>query len=638
MGQCLLSPEKMKFLGLLSERYPTPQAAYTEIINLSAILNLPKGTEHFISDLHGEYGAFCHILNNCSGVIREKVGQVLGGRLNGEEQSDLCTLIYYPKEKLRLVKGAGRDTAGWYRETLQDLLELSKHLSSKYTRSKVRKAMPQEFAFVIDELLHAQPDEDNNQQVYHEKIIDTILKTASGDDFIVALAALVKRLAVDRLHILGDVFDRGPYPDKIMDLLMAHHSMDLQWGNHDILWMGAAAGNEACILAVLRNNLNYGNTEVLENGYGIGLRALTLFAQKVYGGPDPEKALLRAVQVLLFKLEGQLILRHPEFHMEDRLLLDKIDFERGTVRAYGVDWPMAELEFPTVDPAQPYELTGEEQQVVAGLKAAFQGNMRLRRHVAFLYEKGSIYRCYNGNLLFHGCIPLEEDGSFAAVEIQGCRYRGKAYMDMADQMARRAWGRDADPYAVDFMWYLWTGTLSPVCGRVTKTFERAYVADKAAWAEPENPYYRYWNSEQAGEMILREFGLSGAGSHIINGHKPVKVVKGERPVKAGGRLVVIDGGFCEAYHKSTGIAGYTLIYTSHIMRIKAHHPFESVEKALSENKDIQSDNEVVETEEHRVMVKDTDDGARLAARITDLELLLEAYREGLIAPRGAKQD
>lgn len=632
----MLSQERIKYLRLLSEQYPTPQAAYTEIINLSAILNLPKGTEHFISDLHGEYGAFCHILNNCSGVIREKVEQVLGAKLSREEQSDLCTLIYYPKEKLRLVKEADRATAEWYRDTLQNLIELSKNLSSKYTRSKVRKAMPQEFAFVIDELLHAQPDEDNNQQVYHEKIIDTILHTASGDDFIVALAALVKRLAVDHLHILGDIFDRGPYPDKIMDLLMDHHSLDLQWGNHDILWMGAAAGNEACILAVLRNNLNYGNTEVLENGYGIGLRTLTLFAQKVYGGPDPEQALMRAVQVLLFKLEGQLILRHPEFHMEDRLLLDKIDFEKGTVRAYGKDWPMKELEFPTVDPADPYALTAEEEQVVSGLKAAFQGNIRLRRHVAFLYERGSIYRRYNGNLLFHGCIPLDEDGNFAAVEIQGEHYQGKAYMDMADQMARRAWGRDADPYAVDFMWYLWTGTLSPVCGRVTKTFERAYVADKAAWEEPENPYYRYWNSEQTGAMILREFGLYGPNSHIINGHKPVKVVKGESPVKGGGRLLVIDGGFCEAYHKSTGIAGYTLIFSSHTMSIKAHHPFESVEKALMENKDIQSDRELVEAVDRRVMVKDTDDGALLADRIADLETLLDAYREGVITPRRAK--
>jgi len=633
----LISQEKMKYLQLMAEQYPTPQAAYTEIINLSAILNLPKGTEHFISDLHGEYEAFCHILNNCSGVIREKVEMVFDGRLNKGEQSDLCTLIYYPKEKLNLVKRAGRATAEWYRNTLQNLIDLSKTLSSKYTRSKVRKAMPQEFAFIIDELLHAQADEDNNQQAYHERIIDTILHTASGDDFIVALAALVKRLAVDHLHILGDIFDRGGYPDRICDLLMTHHSLDLQWGNHDMLWMGAAAGNEACIMAVLRNNLNYGNTEVLENGYGIGLRALTLFAQRVYGGSDPEEAVMRAVRVLLFKLEGQLIKRHPEFHMEDRLLLDKIDFARGTVHTEGRDWPMKETQFPTVDPADPYALTPEEAGVVAGLKAAFQGSGRLRQHIAFLYEVGSIYRCFNQNLLFHGCIPLDEDGNFAAMEIQGRLYQGKAYMDMADHMARKAWGKDADPYAVDFMWYLWGGTLSPLCGRVVKTFERAYIADKAAWEEPENPYYRYWRNEQTGAMILREFGLYSPNSHIINGHRPVKVVKGESPVKAGGKVIVIDGGFCKAYHKSTGIAGYTLIYNSHSMRIKSHHPFESVEKVLLENKDIESDSEVFETEGSRVMVRDTDIGKRLAERITDLEMLLEAYREGLVSPKAAKK-
>lgn len=634
---CLLSPEKLKYLQLMSEIYQTPQAAYTEIINLSAILNLPKGTEHFISDLHGEYDACCHILNNCSGVIREKVESLFDGVLNKREQSDLCTLIYYPKEKLHLVSQSGRATPDWYRDTLQNLIQLSKALSSKYTRSKVRKAMPQEFSYIIDELLHAQSDEDNNQQVYHEKIIDTILHTASGDDFIVALAALIKRLAVDHLHIVGDIFDRGGYPDKIMDLLMTHHSLDIQWGNHDMLWMGAAVGNEACIMAVLRNNLNYGNTEVLENGYGIGLRALTIFAQKVYGGPDPEEAVMRAVRVMLFKLEGQLIQRHPEFHMEDRLLLDKIDFANGTVHTDGRDWEMKELEFPTVDPADPYALTAEEEKIVSGLKAAFLNSERLHRHIAFLYEFGSIYRCFNQNLLFHGCIPLDEDGNFAAVEVQGRLYQGKAYMDIADSMARRAWSKEADQYAIDFMWYLWGGDKSPLCGRVVKTFERSYIKDPEAWVEPENPYYRYCRTEQTGAMILREFGLYGSTSHIINGHRPVKVVKGESPVKAGGKVIVIDGGFCKAYHKSTGIAGYTLIFNSHSMRIKSHHPFESVEKALKENKDIESDTEVFETEGSRVMVKDTDIGKRLAERISDLEMLLVAYREGVVTPKPPKK-
>ena len=635
--ELLLSPERMKYIRLLAESYPTPQAAYTEIINLSAILNLPKGTEHFISDLHGEYDACCHILNNCSGVIREKVEVIFDGVLGKGEQSDLCTLIYYPKEKLHLVKSSGRATPDWYRNTLQNLIELSKVLSSKYTRSKVRKAMPQEFSYIIDELLHAQADEDNNQQVYHEKIIDTILSTAAGDDFIVALAALIKRLAVDHLHVLGDIFDRGAHPDKIMDLIVSHHSLDIQWGNHDMLWMGAAAGNEACMMALLRNNLNYGNTEVLENGYGIGLRSLTLFAQKVYGGPDPEEAVMRAVRVMLFKLEGQLIMRHPEYHMEDRLLLDKIDFEKGTVHTEDRDWEMKELEFPTLDPEDPYALSPEEERVVADLKAAFLNSERLHRHVAFLYAHGSIYRCFNQNLLFHGCIPLDQDGNFAAVEIQGRLYQGRAYMDMADAMARRAWGRGADQYAVDFMWYLWGGELSPLCGRKVKTFERSYIKDQEAWVEPENAYYRFCRTEQTGAMILREFGLYAPNSHIINGHRPVKVVKGESPVKAGGKVIVIDGGFCRAYHKSTGIAGYTLIYNSRGMRIKAHRPFESVEKALKENKDIDSDTEVFETEGTRVRVKDSDNGKQIAERIADLEMLLVAYRSGLVTPAPKKR-
>lgn len=631
MGKRQIPEEKLKYLKLLAREYPSIPSVCREIINLKAILNLPKGTEHFMSDIHGEYEAFYHIMNNAAGVIKEKVDMIFPGRLTPKERQELCTLVYYPAEKLKLLKKQGKATSGWYRINLKHLIELAKLLSSKYTRSKVRKAIPEEFGYIIDELLHAQPDEDNNQYVYHEKILEAIIDTDSADSFIEALSRLIKRLAVDHLHIVGDIYDRGPSADRIMDLLITHHSVDIEWGNHDILWMGAACGNEACIANVLRNNMKYDNIKILENSYAISLRSLTLFAEQTYPGLAPMDAALKAISVILFKLEGQIILRHPEYDMDERLLLDKIDTVRGIVRIGGQEYALCDTYFPTLDVRDAYTLTETEQHVMDDLRAAFVNSHTLRKHVRFLYEKGSIYRCYNKNLLFHGCIPMTEDGEFDGMELDGTFYKGKAYMDYAGTVARRAYFGNLDQSSIDFMWYLWCGKKSPLAGRTMKTFERTFVADESVYDEPKNPYYRFYQQEEYCVKILHEFGLDSSISHIINGHTPIKVAKGESPLKANNRLIVIDGGFCRAYQKTTGIAGYTLIYNSHGMRLKAHQPFESIAKVLEENKDIESTSNFFETESERVMVRDTDDGKVILERIGDLELLLAAYRQGLIA-------
>ena len=579
-----ISLENRKILELLAREFPNRRAAFAEIINLQAILNLPKGTEHFLSDLHGEYEAFKHILNNCSGVIREKVEFLFGDRLTPAEQAELCTLIYYPEEEL-------------------------------------------------DELLHAQKDEDNNRARYHSKILDSIMDTKSADDFIVALCTLTKRLTVDRLHILGDIFDRGEHADLIMDLLMNYENeLDIQWGNHDILWMGAAAGNPASIFVCINNNVKYGNYEVLENGYGISMRNLVLFAEKTYTsevGMDPLK---KAISVLIFKLEGQLIKRHPEYDMEKRLLLGQVDWENYTIALDGVVHPLKTHDFPTVDPADPFRLSPEEEVVVRDLQHAFTHSVRLRQHVDFLYSHGSMYKCVNENLLYHGCIPLDEDGTFARVGFWDEPVQGRAYLDKVDVEARKAWS-SPDQNSVDFLWYLWCGIDSPLFGRVIKTFERTYLEDKTTWKEPRNPYYVYNREKRTAKMILHEFGLYSERSHIINGHTPVNVKKGESPIRADGKLYVIDGGFCKAYQKATGIAGYTLIFNSHGMKLKTHQPFESLKKALEENLDIHSDTEIVEVEEERIMVADTDQGVIIRERIGDLKELLKAYRSGLVRER-----
>ena len=632
-----ITGDRMKFLRLLSEKYPTRQQVCTEIINLQAILNLPKGTEHFMSDLHGEYEAFFHILNNSAGVIREKVDMAFEEVLTARERSSLCTLIYYPQEKLRRIREEGRNTEEWYRFVLQKLIDLAKLLSSKYTRSKVRKAMPSEYSYILDELLHAQPDEDNNQLVYHSKIIDTLLRLEEGDDFIIALSSLIKRLAVDHLHIVGDIFDRGERPDAILNMLMDHHSLDIEWGNHDILWMGAACGSQACIAAVVRNCLSYNNISVLEQGYGISLRPLVLFAEKMYDEEDPNKAAKKAISIILFKLEGQIIRRNPEYQMEDRLLLDKVDYENACIELDGKSYPLKEKRFPTVDRDDPYKLSQAEREIMDELEKLFLESEQLQRHVEFLYSHGSMYQVFNGNLLFHGCVPLDEDGALKAIHLEGRIYQGRSYMDYADMAARRAFFNEDPPQRyLDFMWYLWCGSNSPLSGRVVKTFERTFIEDKSTWEEPKNPYYEYQSSEPVCRMLLREFGLYSEKSHIINGHTPVHVNQGENPLKAHGRLIVIDGGFCKAYQKTTGIAGYTLIFNSHGMRLKSHQPFSGMEAALEENMDIDSESQQVVTFPKRVMVADTDTGERLKEQIADLEDLLTAYREGWIAAKAER--
>lgn len=629
-----ITDDRIKFLRLLSEKYRSRQQVCTEIINLQAILNLPKGTEHFMSDLHGEYEAFSHILNNSAGVIREKVDMLFEGTLTPRERSSLCTLIYYPEEKLEKINEEGRNTEEWYRFVLQNLIDLAKMLSSKYTRSKVRKAMPSEYSYILDELLHAQADEDNNQFVYHQKIIDTLLKLGEGDDFIIALSSLIKRLAVDHLHIVGDIFDRGERPDAILNMLMQHHSLDIEWGNHDILWMGAACGSQACIAAVVRNCLSYNNISVLEQGYGISLRPLVLFAEKMYDETDPNKAAKKAISIILFKLEGQIIRRNPDYGMQERLLLDKVNFDDATIEIDGVVHELKEKRFPTINRMDPYALDPAEREIMDELEKLFRESEQLQRHVTFLYNHGSMYRKFNGNLLFHGCVPLDEDGNLKALHFGGRIYQGKSYMDYADSIARRAYfSDDRTQKELDFMWYLWCGSNSPLSGRVVKTFERTFLSDESTWKEPKNPYYRYQDSEPVCRMLLREFGLYSENSHIINGHTPIHVMEGENPLKANGRLIVIDGGFCKAYQKTTGIAGYTLIFNSHGMRLKSHQPFSGMEAALSENLDIDSQSQQVATLDKRLMVADTDTGEMLKEQIADLEDLLTAYREGLIAAK-----
>lgn len=622
-----------RYLELLAEKYPTEQAVSREIINLTAILSLPKGTEHFMSDLHGEYEAFCHILNNCSGVIREKVDLLFGETLSDFDREEICTLIYYPVEKLELVRKEGKNNEEWYRATLGELIDIARLLSSKYTRSKVRKAMPKEYAYILDELIHVQKDEDDNQVVYHRNILDTLLELDNADEFIEVLAGLIKRLAVDHLHIVGDIFDRGACADRIMDLLMQYHSLDIEWGNHDILWMGAAAGSKVCIATVVRNNLKYNNTKILENSYGISLRNLALFAEKIYPNEEPMKAALKAISVMLFKLEGQVILRNPDYNMTDKLLLHKVNVEKQTVEIDGTEYAIKEEAFPTVnfdsgDIEDVYQLSEEEEQVMEGLRMAFVNSIRLRQHIEFLYQKGSMYRIFNGNLLYHGCVPLDESGNLEGVAFGKKRYHGREYLDYAERIARRAWSKDVRQKDRDFMWYLWCGRKSPLSGRNIKTFERTYVLDENTWFEQSNPYYKFYHEEKVCNMILHEFGLYSESSHIINGHTPVRTSKGEHPVRANGKLLVIDGGFCKSYHKTTGIAGYTLIFNSHGIRIKSHQPFQSVYAALTENKDIESKSELVETESERLMVRNTDNGKKIKEDIEGLKMLLRAYRSG----------
>lgn len=626
------SPAERKYLELLAEKFPTTQSVFTEVINLEAILNLPKGTEHFVSDVHGEYEAFEHILNNCSGVIRERVGQAFAMELTRDEQADLCTLIYYPELKLRRLREQDRLTSEWYAITLTRLVRLARRLSGSYTRSKVRKAMPVAYAYIIDELLHISPDERETRLAYHQRIIDTIVDTGSADDFVCSLAALIKRLAVDHLHVVGDVFDRGPHADKIMERLMAYHSIDVQWGNHDIVWMGAAAGSYACLAAVIRNNIHYDSLKILESAYGVSLRELALFAEATYRADDGMSPVEKAISVILFKLEGQTIRRHPNWHMDDRLLLEHVDAERGVTVVDGCEYELRTRDFPTLEADDPYALTPEEQRVMDNLMNAVRSSDKLRRHVGFLFEHGSTYLVHNGNVLFHACVPMNEDGSFCAVNHQGQMLSGRAYYDYADRLARRAW-HEHDQVSLDWMWYLWCGRFSPLSGRVVKTFERTYFADRSTWEEPRDPYFSHTEDPAMCARVLEEFGADVERGVIINGHTPVHAAAGESPVKAGGRLVVIDGGFCQAYHSTTGIAGYTLIADPEGMRIKAHRPFGSIADVLDLNADIVSDDDRFQRNPRPLFIGDTDTGADIRGQIADLRALLDAYRTGEVLER-----
>ena len=618
----------IEYLRLLAEKHPSEAAVCSELINLKSILALPKGTEHFISDLHGQYDAVCHILNNCSGVILEKTLALYSDTLGERGCRELCSIIYYPREAFTRLEARGELSDGRMSDIIRQMLPLAEMLSGKYTRSYVRKRMPQDYEFVLDELLHMQRDEDENQHRYHDAIISAIVSSGAARDLIAAISELIKSLAVDRLHVVGDIFDRGAQPERIVDLLMAHSNVDIQWGNHDILWMGAAAGSPACIAAVLRISLDYGNMSVLERGYGISLRPLTEFCEKCYGGADA-KRYKHALSILGFKLEGQLISRHPGFEMDERLLLDKIDFSDFTVKLAGKRYALNTKDFPTLDPAHPYALTSDEEALIDEYVSAFRESLPLRRHMDYIFKNGSTYLCCNGNLLFHGCIPLTSEGGFARVRHEGQYYSGRALLDYCDRVVARAWAQ-RDESALDMMWYLWCGQNSPFSGRCFHTFELALIDDEETWVEPKNAYFDFWEDVDVIKMLLREFGLDPETGHIINGHTPVKAKLGESPVKAGGKLFIIDGGFCKAYQPKTGLAGYTLIYNSHGLRLKSHRPFSGVAAVLDENADMESDSVCVETFPRRRYIGDTDHGKKLSERIDALNALLSAYRSGLI--------
>ena len=650
------TPEELRYLSLLSRMYPTVRAAGTEIINLQAILNLPKGCEHFISDVHGEHEAFLHILNSCSGVVRERIDLLFSDSIPKAQREQLATLIYYPKEKLEQLKPQIQDLDEWYRITLHRLIALARLVTERYSRSKVRKALPEDFAYILEELLYTH-GETQDKKGYFENIIATIIEIGLAPDVIAAVCELIKWAAVDHLHLVGDIFDRGPRADIIMDSLLKHHSVDIQWGNHDILWMGAASDSRTLVATVLANSIHYNNLEVVETGYGISLRPLSVFANEAYKHCDVSRFAVKltgddaasvtqkeqllsarmhkAITVMLFKLEGQKILRHPEYGMEDRLLLDKIDYENKCITIGGVRYPLEDTDFPTVDPADPYALTPEEEAVIDQLTASFRHSEKLQRHVRFLYSKGSLYKIYNGNLLFHGCIPMDEKGEFLAFRLDGTERRGKDFLDYCDVAARQAYyyklGTAERMLGMDFLWFLWAGRNSPIFGRDRMTtFERRLIADESAWTEPKNAYYTLYEDPEICDKILREFGLEGPHCHIINGHVPVKAKKGESPIKGGGKLIVIDGGFCKAYQSTSGIAGYTLIYNSRSLRIVAHQPFVGRARAIRENYDISSSTNLFERMEDRQKILETDTGRDLQKRIDDLRLLLDAYRDGVV--------
>lgn len=649
-----MAKNDVKYLELLSKSFPTIKAASAEIINLEAIMNLPKGTEHFVTDLHGEYEAFQHVLRNASGVIRRKVDEIFGPSLKEQEKKELCTLIYYPELKLELVKSKEKNINEWYMVNLVNIIKVLEVVASKYTRSKVRKALPKEYSYIIEELIHESLS-DTNKHEYIFAILNTIISTGTAESFLCTIAYVIQRLTIDTLHIIGDIYDRGPGAHKIMDLLCDYHNVDFQWGNHDLIWMGAAAGSTPCMANVVRICLRYANLETLQDGYGINLLPLSSFAMETYkddpcacfkpkvdpGGKYNTQQLVniaqmhKAISIIQFKIEGEIIRRRKEFDMGSRNLLEKIDFTKGTVNIDGKDYPMLDMNFPTIDPAHPYKLTPEEKDIVAKLMDNFTNNSKLHKHIRCLYSKGSLYLVKNGNLLFHGSMPLNEDGSFREISIQGKKYKGRSLFDKVDQLVRDAYYLDSDPkmqeFARDYMWYLWCGpNASPFDKSKMATFERYFLADKDTHKEVKGYYSKYKEREDICDMIMEEFGLKGEHCHIINGHVPVKTKKGESPIKAGGKLLVIDGGFSKAYQSETGIAGYTLIYNSYGMMLAQHEPFKSVEKVVKEGADIKSLTRVVEYVTKRTKIGDTDLGTVLKQQIKDLTHLLAAYRAGII--------
>lgn len=646
----------LRYLQLLSRSFPTIADASTEIINLEAILNLPKGTEHFLTDIHGEYEAFQHVLKNASGAVKRKVNEIFGHTLRESEKKEICTLIYYPEEKLQLIKEQETDLDDWYLITLNQLVKVCQNVSSKYTRSKVRKALPAEFSYIIQELLHESSIEPN-KHAYINVIISTIISTKRADDFIVAMCNLIQRLTIDSLHIVGDIYDRGPGAHIIMDTLCDYHNFDIQWGNHDILWMGAASGNDACIANVIRMSMRYANLATLEDGYGINLLPLATFAMDTYAD-DPctifapkmnfadaeynEKTLRlitqmhKAITVIQLKLEAEIISRRPEFGMENRKLLHLVDFERGVFVYEGKEYPLRDVNFPTVDPADPYRLSDEERELMHRIHSSFMNSEKMKKHMRCLFTYGGMYLVCNSNLLYHASVPLNADGSFKHVRIGQKEYWGRKLLKKTDQLIRTAYfgedGSDEKQFALDYVWYMWCGPDAPSFDKdKMATFERYFVADKTLHKETKGHYYALRNEAEVCDRILEEFGVKpGPHSHIINGHVPVKTIKGEKPIKADGKLLVIDGGFSKAYQPETGIAGYTLVYHSHGLQLVQHEPFQSRQKAIEEGQDIKSTTLVVEFNSQRMMVKDTDKGSELVTQIQDLMKLLVAYRTGLI--------
>lgn len=653
----------LRYLTLLAQSFPTVAEASTEIINLEAILNLPKGTEHFLADLHGEYEAFQHVLKNASGNIKRKVNEIFGNTLREAEKRELCTLIYYPEQKLELVKESETDINDWYHITIHQLVSVCRDVSSKYTRSKVRKSLPSDFQYIIQELLHERVD-DSNKAAYVNVIIETIISTGRADYFIVAICNVIQRLAIDQLHILGDIYDRGPGAHIIMDTMERYHSWDIQWGNHDMLWMGAAAGNVACICNVIRLSLRYANLTTLEDGYGINLVPLATFAMETYGNTVckefvpkssgeaaklDEKSLRltalmhKAIAVIQFKVEAQLFEKHPHWRMADRALLRNIDYEKGVITLEGKQYQLTSNEFPTVNPVNPLELTPEEKTLAERLRHSFKVCEKLQRHVRLLLQHGCMYAVYNNNLLFHASVPLNEDGTLKEVEVMPEQtFAGRALMHNIGMLVRTAYQKDAEPeerdYAIDYFLYLWCGTDSPLFDKSKMaTFERYFIAEKETHKEQKGNYFRLRDDETVVDSIMDAFDVKGENRHIINGHVPVHVANGENPIKANGKLMVIDGGFSEAYHKETGIAGYTLVYHSRGFQLVQHEPFSSAMDAIRTGSDIKSTTQIIEMSSHRMLVADTDKGVELNKQVADLEELLYAYRHGIIKEEERKK-